>query len=187
MIKKKTRKPRMTKRMKHFAAQMAQVQNFTIKDFQRNCIVRGMPFEDMLDADMGSLRVWLHHNAHNEIKPELLDEFDKWKEGELKKSPNFDESYLHPSLRLGFMGEEDEDGNVKKKRIKGFKKPKKKRERTEDGIYVGTKKALTYACAKEDLSLEETVEKVTEVFPDAKAKSINIWFKRAKRETQKEA
>ena len=182
----KPRKPRMTKQMKFFAAQMSSVQNFTIKDFQRNCIVRGMPFNDMLEADMNTLRVWLYKEGSKaEINPELLDDFDKWKEDILKKR-GLPETYFHSALRLGFQGEEDEEGQVKRKRIKGFKKPKHKKEKTEDGIYAGTKKALTYACCNEGLSIEDTIKKVIGKFPEASPKSINIWYKRRKREQDKE-
>ena len=182
---KTKRKPRMTKRMKQFASEMSNVQNLTVRDFQRNCLVRGMGFQELMEADMNLLRIWLFRNRNAEIKPELLDEFDKWKESELIKVGI---EGVHPLLKLGFFAGEDEDGNVKTRRIKGINKPKKpKREKTDLGIYSGTKKALTYELAIEGKNLEEIKETVMEVFPDAKPKSINIWYKRVIKEIESKA
>ena len=170
-------KTRMTKRMKSLGLQLRDQSNMNYKDLKRNCVARGIPFIEV-PRGVPHLSKWLYENRDNPINTDLLDDYDKWLEPQLP-----DDSSNHPSLRLGYVGETDDDGNVTKvKRIKGLKKTKVKRERTDEGIFAGTKKALTFQLAKEGLDKADVIEQVLEAFPDAKSKSIGIWYKKALRE-----
>ena len=82
---------------------------------------------------------------------------------------------------MGFIGEKDEEGNIKsKKRIKGIEKPKKpKRERDTNGLYKGTKKSYTYELAQKGFSIERITRRVKKKFSDASDKSITIWYRNA--------
>lgn len=154
--------------------------NMSYKDIKRNCVVRGMPFQEVVDSTIPGLSNWLHHNVNNEIKPHLLDDFDDWVENLLRERGS--EDLIHPQLRLGFIGEKGDDGEVTKtKRVKGIKKKKKKREKTADGIFKGTKKALTFQLQQDGVSMADAVTQVMEEYPDASEKSIKIWWKKSRR------
>jgi len=173
-------KTRGKSKVNRFASMFKTSPNMTLKDIKRNCIARGMGFNDLVDSTIPSLQSWLHYNNNNDIEPNRLDEFDDWVEKILLEKGSGD--LIHPNLRLGYIGEKDKDGNVKKtKRVKGIKKKRKKREKTKDGIYAGTKKALTFKLQQKGRSLDRTIKKVMRKFPDASEKSIKIWYKKSAR------
>ena len=156
------------------------IENMTYRDLKRAVVCRGMEFEEVIKGDFCRLNSWLHKNYMNDIDDGLLDKYDDWLDEELKKTGNFES--VHPQLRLGYIGEKsEEEGPIKVKKVKVEREKKEKREKTEEGLFKGTKKALTYQCEKEGLSLDDTVAKVMEIFPDASSKSIKIWFKKSKR------
>ena len=172
----------MGKRINKYKDAFRDQTNMTYKRMKQHCVVRGMPFEDVVSGSFPTLGTFLNINANIDIDTSLLDEFDDWQDAQIK-----DPNMIHESLRLGYIGERGEDGEVKKvKRIPGLKKTKKKRERTESGVFSGTKKALTYKLQLEGISKEETIKSVLEQFPDGKEKSISIWWKKSKRENNKE-
>jgi len=167
----------------NLAPGMGEVQNMTFKDLRRTCVVRGMPFENVLNGTFPELNKWFLYNYHKPIDNTLLDKYDDYVDKLINAKPTEDNDYLtHPSLRLGYVGEKDEEGNiVKTKRIKGMPKRKKKvkREKTSQGIFKGTKKALTFDLALRGISKEKTLKEVLKAFPDAKEKSIGIWYNKA--------
>lgn len=180
MKKPKTRRKNRTTLLREL---MKNTMDMNYKDLKRNCVVRGMPFEEVINGSFPRLQIWLHHNLGNEIVTDLLDQFDDHIEAELRARGKDD--LIHPQLRLGYIGERDEEGNtIKTKRIKGIKKKRVKREKTKDGIFKGTKKAYTYECQQKDYTLKKTIRKVKAKFPDASEKSIKIWYKKSER-TQK--
>jgi hypothetical protein len=148
-------------------------------DLQRHCIIRGIQFELLVTLSVFQMQSWL--DKHWDIKTETkrLDEFDQWRLDYMKsKGMPADE----PFIRLGYIGSRDE----KTGEITSFLKPRKmkktkvKRERdTKMGIFKGTKKALAFQCFQEGLDREKTIQKVISIFPDAKEKSIKIWWKTA--------
>jgi len=173
-----TTKTRGKSKVSKLAAMFKSSPNMTFKDIKINCVARGMPFQTVVDGTVPSLQNWLHHNNTNEVDPNLLDSFDDWIEDNLRSRGKYD--LIHPQLRLGFIGERDDVGNVNKtKRVKGIKKKKSRREKTKDGIYKGTKKALTFKLQQKGRSLERTIKKVLRTFPDASEKSIKIWYKKS--------
>lgn len=148
-------------------------------DLQRACIIRGIDFEDLVEGDSNRLQSWLSKNWLAKKSPSRLDEFDNWRYKTMKALGKEDE----PFIRLGFIGKVDEDGNpIAFKRPPKIRKEKApKREKTDQGLFKGTKKAFTFECSKNGISLPETIILVCGKFPDAQEKSIRIWWKKAKR------
>jgi len=162
---------------------LGRADRMTYKQIKRECVIRGMAFDAVVEGDIPTLIYWFSSNYENDINSKLLDEYDAYiQQRMLMENPNLDASMLHPHLRLGYLGEADEEGEVKQRRIKGI--PRKKRTRkkkTKQGVYAGTKKALTYQLQAEGINIEETVTKVIETFPEAAVKSIKIWYKRSEK------
>lgn len=154
--------------------------NMTYKDLKRHVVVRGMPFEEVVNGTSPSLTNWLYNNRDKSIDPTLLDSYDDFIDSKLRESGA--EDLIHPQLRLGYIGERDDEGKTTKtKRVKGIKKQKRKKEKTKDGIFKGTKKALTFEFQQKGKTLKSTIRRVLKVFPDASEKSIKIWYKKSAR------
>lgn len=149
----------------------------TYKDLKREAVIRGMPFPDVVEADVYKLIVF-NDRSNNKPDISLVDKYDEWIDKQLEQAGYGPGEAIRSSrLRLGFIGEEKEDGTITTKRIKGIPKPKKKkRERDDSGLYKGTKKSYTYELASKGFSLERVQKRVLKKFPDAKIKSIKIWF-----------
>lgn len=180
----------MAKKDKGKSHAYSRADKMSIKDFKRECVVRGMPFEQVVNADVPTLYKFWIDNLHKTKDPSLLDAFDDWVDAQLRETlePKKAEELIHPTLRLGFIGERDDDGTVTKiKRIVGMssKKPKEKRKKTIDGLVAGTAKSKTFECYRKGLSKEQALEEVLKDFPDASPKSVNIWFNKAKRTINK--
>ena len=159
----------------------------TYRELKREAVIRGMAFQDVVESDVHGLTTYINtSNAKPNIS--LIDKFDDWVDAQLEQlGYGKDNAMRHPHLRLGFIGEKDEEGNIKShKRVKGLTKPKKeKKERDEGGLYKGTKKAYTFELARRGKTLEKTIARVIKKFPDAKDKSISIWHRTALRELKK--
>ena len=175
----------MAKKLKHADDYTTPAQRelgtLNIKQLKRACIMRGMDFDDCIKADIPRLQSWFLLYYYNDLDKSLLDKFDEYYEDELRDVGA--EDLIHPLLRLGYVADRDEDGNVTKvKKIKGLKRILNKRKtKNALGIFSGTKKALTYDCALKGKSKESTIKIVMEAFPDAKDKSIGIWYNKAKK------
>ena len=136
------------------------------KDLKRECVIRGMAFDKVLRGGIPQLSNWLRNHFYDDLQHDLLNSFDDYQEGLVRKSMEAKdqnpEDVIHPSLRLGYIAERDAEGNViKRKRVRTLvKKRKKKRERTGDGIFQGTKKALTFKLQQEGLEKADVIEKV---------------------------
>lgn len=86
-------------------------------------------------------------------------------------------------LRLGFLGDEV-DGKRKPKRVPGIKKPREKkppRERDEFNLIKGTKKSYVWSLVNKGYELERVIRRMKKKFPEANEKSINLWFRMARR------
>lgn len=152
--------------------------DMTFKDLKKACVLKGMEFTEVIASDFWSLQSWLHKNRTNKDNPELLRLYDDWLDNELILGGNGD--LVHASLRLGYVSDREDDEDRPKK-IKPEPKEKVKKEKTEQGIFKGTKKALTFQLEKEGKTLEQTLKEVMDKFPDAAEKSIKIWYKKSKR------
>ena len=145
----------------------------TYRDIKRMAVSLGMPFPDVVEADVHGLLSYIDHTSN---KPDLalIDQFDNWSDIQLEEAgyPKA-QGIRHPNLRLGFL-REDEEGQVKVKRVKGLKREKKKRELDQHGLVAFTKKSYTYSLKDKGLSPERIIRRVTHKFPDASEKSIKI-------------
>lgn len=158
--------------------------NFRLPDLKRQIIMRGYPFAAIGETGVLEMQQYFLANYHKPKDPDLLEKYDDWFD-DYCKTKGLDPCYAHPALRLSSIAERDEDGKVIKYKRIGIKKKKKKRERTNDGLFTGTKKAYTYELVKEGNDKADIVEMVLEKYPEAKEKSIIIWINRAKRSLKK--
>lgn len=152
------------------------IQDMTYKDIKKACVIRGMDFEEVIKGDFPRLHSWLHNNFGNKQDTQLLNDFDDWMELHLKHQRQDD--LIHPQLRLGYVGDKEDSDELKPRKVKEKREPKAAREKTELGVYKGTKKALTLELAEAGKSFEETFEEVQKQFPDAVEKSCKIWYKK---------
>lgn len=162
----------------------------TLKDLRRQAIALGMPFPDVVDKEIWALIKYIQQ-SNNTPDPSLIDEYDNWLDH------HFDEIGIpkndpirHPHLRLGFIGEVDEEGNtIKRKKVPGIKKTKykKPREKDENNLVKGTKKSYTWELTKKGLNLERVLRRVQKKFPDANEKSIRLWHRACLRDMKKNA
>lgn len=154
------------------------IANNKYKELQRACLIRGMPFNDLVEGTHISLAHFLRKEWNNPLNEERLAEFDEWRHKIMRELGKGDEPYI----RLAYMPEQPEEGMkikiAKEKPISD--KPKRKFDESA-GVMGGTKKHLTYTSQQAGKTLEETIELVKNQFPDAQEKSISIWFKRAKK------
>lgn len=155
--------------------------SMTYKDIKRQAIILGMPFPDATGNSIGALLNYIS-NTSNKPDPSLIDKYDEWMDFQLSERGYSKDDPLRSSrLRLGFLGEEQEDGTRRSKRIKGVKKPKEKkpkREKDERGFVSGTKKSYTIELASKGYDLERITRRVLKKFPEANAKSISLWVRR---------
>lgn len=151
-----------------------ELKNMTYKTLQKEVIIRGYPFEKVSESDHCILSSFFIREYKSEKNPSLLKSYDIWLE-DILKSKGKQESFIHPQLRYSLVSEEKEEKPI----IKQVIKPKIKREKTEEGIYKGTKKALTFQLTKQGLTKQEVIDKVLETFPDASPKSMGIWYNKA--------
>lgn len=181
LLKKRKTQIRTTKKQKVLMEFMKSTKQMNYKDLKRNVVVRGMEFDKVVNGDFPTLQNWLHFNRDKPINTDLLDQYDDYIDDILRQRGKHE--LIHPSLRLGYIGERDDEGNVitRKKVPKLKKQPKAKRERTKDGIFKGTKKAYVFESQGKGWSLKKTIRKTLARFPEASEKSIKIWFKKAEK------
>ena len=177
-MKKKTTSKAQTKGLPRLGNVASRHDKKTYKELKREAVIRGMPFPDVVEADVYRLMSYID-NSIQKPQVELIDQFDDWVDEQLEQA-GYPKgcSIRSPRLRLGFLGEEDEVGKRVSKRVKGIPKPKKeKRVKGTNGLYQGTKKSFTYELTTKGFSLERVIRRVMKKFPDASEKSINIWFR----------
>jgi len=180
-ITKKRLKPYMANKEKaNFLT--AAGRNMTYKDLKRKAVILGMPFPDACKASVFGLIGYINSST-NKPDTSLIDQYDEWVDKQLEEIGYEKSDPLRSSrLRLGFLGEEKENGKRKGHRIPGIKKQKKApREKDEFNLVKGTKKSYTYELTAKGFSFERIVRRVKKKFPDANEKSINLWYRKAKR------
>lgn len=159
--------------------------HMTYKDLKRQAIILGMPFPDACKSSIFGLIGYINH-SNNTPDTSLIDQYDEWVDKQLEDIGYEKDDPLRSSrLRLGFLGEEKENGERKSRRIPGIKKQKPRKtpkERDEFNLVKGTKKSYTFELANKGFSLERTIRRVKKKFPEANDKSINLWYRKAKRD-----
>lgn len=188
-MKKKNQTSRNPQKDKYLGSSMGK--GSTYKDLKRQAVSLGMPFPDVVSSSIFGLSSYIDKSKETP-DPTLVDKFDEWMSKQLDELGYSKDSCLrHPRLRLGFISEEvdPETGEVKQKskRVPGLKKPKKpKREKDSFGHVKGTKKQYTWELTEKGLSLERITRRVLKKFPDANTKSIQLWYRAAKRQLSKD-
>jgi hypothetical protein len=154
--------------------------DFTYKDIKKQCIIRGIDFEEVINGDVLRLSNWLIKNQTNTIDESLVLNFDNWLD---KKLLADNLNYLiHPGLRLSHINKDD--GAITIKANKKIKTLKPKREKDKSGLYKGTKKQYTFDLQRKGKSIDQVITKVSRKFPEAKVKSIKIWFNRSRKDNE---
>lgn len=157
--------------------------SMTYRDIKRQAIILGMPFPDATGNSIGALLNFINR-TDNQPDPSLIDKYDDWMDQQLSDIGYAKDDPIRSSrLRLGFLGDEQEDGSRRARRIKGIKKPKekKKREKDERGLLTGTKKSYTFELASKGYDLDRVTRRVLKKFPEANPKSISLWYRKANR------
>lgn len=148
------------------------------KDLKKECIMRGMPFDDVLQSDIHGLRTYFINKYYDARNKELVTEFDDYLETLIK-----DNTLIHPTLRLDYLGKESKKkpkAKLQRKDTPDKPKVKKKSEKTELGVRAGTKKSLTFELANKGMDIDKIIKTVMAKFPEANEKSIKIWAKKAR-------
>ena len=152
--------------------------DLTYRGLKIECIIRGMPFDEVLKADFFRLANYVQNNMLARKDLSLLDEFDDYLDSELRirNKPEL----IHQSLRLGYVKRDEEDNVVKVIKLKPEKK--EPRQKDSNGLYKGTMKSYTYELQKKGKTIDKVLTKVVRKYPDAKAKSVKIWFNKSRKE-----
>lgn len=158
--------------------------NMTYRDLKRKAIVLGMPFPDACAAGVFDLIGYIERSTNKPDKS-LIDQYDDWMDKQLENiGYSKDDPLRNSKLRLGFLGEEGENGQRKSKRVPGIKKPREKkppRERDEFNLIKGTKKSYVWSLVAKGYDLERVTRRMKKKFPNANDKSITLWFRTARR------
>jgi len=155
--------------------------DLTYKDLKIACIVRGMPFDDVLKADFFRLSNFVQQNVLIKQNHDLLEEYDDYIDGVLELRDK--QELIHSSLRLGYVKKEgDDEYTPGKTKVKEKVEKKPPRQKDSNGLYQGTMKSYTYELQKKGKTVEQTLTKVTRKFPQALPKSVKIWFNKSKKE-----
>lgn len=182
-ITKKKLKPKMNNKGKANLLTAAG-RHMTYKDLKRQAVILGMPFPDACKASVFGLIGYIN-NSNNTPNQDLINQYDDWMDKQLEEIGYSKDDPLRSSrLRLGFLGEEDKNGVRRSKRVPGIRKKKERkppRERDEFHLIKGTKKSYTYELANKGFSLERVIRRVKKKFPEANDKSINLWYRKAKK------
>lgn len=162
-----------------------ELENMTLRQLQRECALRGLSTRRVVKWDIPKLSSWFCEHFLDDRNPENLIKHDQVVEKiirahDARQGRETIPQLFHPTLRFSYIGEDGDSGKKPRvPRIKGFKKPVKKKERSAQGIFKGTKKALTFELAVGGMSKEDVIKKVIKEFPDAREKSISIWYNKA--------
>ena len=181
---KKPKKTKLNETREKYNLLGAIGKNMTYKDIKRSAIILGMPFPDATGTSIGKLLTYVN-TTHNTPDKTLIDKYDEWMDKQLENLGYDKNDPLRSSrLRLGFLGEEDENGDRKRKRIKGIKKPKEKkppREKDLFGLVKGTKKSYNWELTARGYDMERITRRMKKKFPDENDKSISLWSRTCKR------
>lgn len=122
-----------------------------------------MPFPDACSAGVFDL---LHYIQSSEERPDksLIDKYDDWMDKQLETiGYSKDDPLRNSRLRLGFLGEEGENGQRRTKRVPGIKKPREKkppRERDEFNLIKGTKKSYVWELTAKGFDIDRIIRRM---------------------------
>lgn len=182
----KTKRPKKLRIYKENSLEdriLATLGRLTHRELQKECVSRGMPFDEVIGKSHFHLVSFFHRNFENSQNPNLIVEFDSFIEGKLmERGYKKGDIMLSPSLRFGYTkGIENLDKIKDPEKVK-VSEPKVIKPKAEvdekTGVRKGTKKSLTYDLTLTGISIDKIIKKVKEKFPEAEEKSIKIWHKR---------
>lgn len=173
--------------------ELVELDTMNHKNLVREVVARGMPFRDVLESSDLTKGNWFLTNYYTTKRDlTIIDQYDVFLRKEkllTGKTPKEEPWLFDYRLNYGYVeGHDENTGEVKEKRIKGFSKKlvlKKKEKDKAFNIFKGTKKSLTYDCAARGIDIKETIKMVMEHFPEALDKSIKIWYSKASKETKR--
>ena len=149
--------------------------SLNLKNLKRACIVREIPFRDVLISDFLQLQSWLFKNYNNVTDATLLESFDIWYSQELLDEGIIDKE-LHVDLKFGYYSYDDDGNRKDKKRNTLIVGPRKSdKEKATFRPKKGSKKELAFSLFGKGLATWEVIEKVTDAFPDVSEGSIKVW------------
>lgn len=165
----------------------AQLRLMKYQDVKDACIVLNMPFEDVSKADWHGLKSYYARHYGGIENPELLEEFDSYTANSLISNGHSpDDPLVKYRPHAEKVGEEEDTTTLDSTPLKTPtalpKKKKGKRERDSFGGFKGTKKSYVYLGVSKGATIDKVIDKTLKKFPDAKEKSIRIWFKKATKE-----
>lgn len=166
------------------------LQNLTHRDLQRECVLRGLDSESVVEWSHHKLVSWFHEHFEDGQDFNRLTLHDTWVDSKLiERGYKRGDALLSPALKFGYTGDIAKMDKVKSPKPENSVPSRNKKPPVEvdaiTKVRKGTKKSLTYDSAvKEKLSLEDTIKRVKESFPDAEEKSIKIWYKRSLKDHQ---
>lgn len=153
----------------------------TFKDMQRQAVMLGMPFPEVVQSDFFRLESFIK-NSPNVPDRTLIDQYDEWMDKILEERGYAKEDPMRNyQFRLGFVSEDAVTKQKKFKKIKGIPKPPKpQKEKDELGLWKGTKKSYTFELTMRGYDLERVLRRVLKKFPEANEKSVKQWYRAAK-------
>lgn len=158
------------------------VGHMKIRELKQACIVRGMPFRQVVESTVWELQSFLINNWIKPTDKTLLNDFDDWMNTELREEGL--EDLIHPRLNMGYFGE-DEEGNEHRRQIKNIaiSNVASKKEIALFKPRKGSKKSLVYELIRQDpdITTEELIDRMQEEFPDCPIGSIKSWASRARK------
>ncbi|MDY0200599.1 MAG: hypothetical protein WDA59_05720 [Methanofastidiosum sp.] len=153
-----------------------------IRDLKQAAIARGLNFRRVTEASVLELQSWLMLHWDGRTDRTLLNDYDVWLEQELREEGL--EELIHPLLRLGYLGE-DEDGNLVRKQLKNISisNVKSKKELSQYLPRRGSRKELVFEIIRNDplTPTEDLIEEVLDQFPDVSIGSIKSWASKARK------
>ncbi len=155
---------------------------FLPHELKKQCIKRGLPFEDVVNMTHPDLNLWLRKNFSKPIQKDKLYEFDQWLSDILKERDNENHAFLcHPLLQMAQI-EEESKPKLKKVKKKKEKKPRQKRVKDENGRVKGTKKALVFDAVRKGRSEDFIRKRLKKKFGEFNENSLKLWISKAKRQ-----
>lgn len=173
-----------------------EMKNMRYPDLKAACIMKGMDPMEVVESDHGMLATYFLDNTDQRRDRSLLEDFDIWQDLKLAELGYELDDPLRVYRQFSNL-DEDENIAVKTRQLRRANVPNKKREkkkRSKFGIFSGTKKEFTYILADDLINAKgdkytnkelmkkyakKLVRKVQVKFPEAVAKSVRIWMKRA--------
>lgn len=180
----KKRKTRPVSREERIADLLSSMK---IRDLKQAAIARNLKFRDATEFSVLELQSWLFKHWDDTVDKTLLNDYDVWLEQELTEEGL--EDLIHPLLRLGYLGE-DQDGNEVRRQLKNIaiSNVKTKKDLAKFKPRKGSKKSLVFSIIRKnpDIDTKILIEEVLSQYPDVSVGSIKSWASKARKSVRYE-